>query len=234
MDLNEEICAMSWTIKWLKINTFLFGILIAFVSCKSDKDPVISSRVASLPYYQDPSFTPYWMDTSDAKLKGFHRIPSFSLFNQDGEQITEKDVDNHIYITDFFFSTCPGICPKMAENMTVIQDAFLEDSEILLISHTAMPIVDSVSVLKAYADDRGVVSNKWHLLTGDRKQLYDLGRKAYFIEEDLGLERSEEDFLHTENFVLIDKNRHIRGIYNGLNTTSIQQLITDVRTLKQE
>lgn len=118
--------------------------------------------------------------------------------------------------------------------MTMVQEAFLEDEEIMLLSHSVMPSWDSVPVLKAYAEEHGVNSQKWHLLTGDMEEIYNLGRAEYFVEEDLGFEKSSDDFLHTENFVLIDKQRHIRGIYNGLNKNSVQQLIADIRTLKQE
>jgi protein SCO1/2 len=122
----------------------------------------------------------------------------------------------------------------MTTNMAVLQETFFEDDEVLLLSHSVTPVTDSVPILKNYAETKGVNSNKWHLVTGDRQQIYNLGRKAYFVEEDLGEEKTEDDFLHTENFVLVDKNKHIRGIYNGLNKTSIQQLIADIETLKKE
>lgn len=118
--------------------------------------------------------------------------------------------------------------------MGLLQEEFLEDDEILLLSHSVMPVRDSVSVLKNYAEAKGIKSEKWHLVTGERQVIYGLGRNDYFVEEDLGLEKDPDDFLHTENFVLIDKNRHLRGIYNGLNKASLQQLIADVKTLKQE
>ncbi len=118
--------------------------------------------------------------------------------------------------------------------MTKIQEAFKEDSEIILLSHSVTPSVDSVSVLKDYADDHGVIDNKWHLVTGDKAEIYDLGRNQYFVENDLGIPKDINDFLHTENFLLVDKKRHIRGIYNGLNSASINQLITDVKALKNE
>lgn len=148
--------------------------------------------------------------------------------------MTEKSVKDKIFIADFFFTTCPGICPKMTANMNVLQQAFLDDDEILLLSHSVTPETDSVPVLAEYALKHNVNSAKWQLLTGDRTQIYKLGRSFYFVEEDLGIDKSEDDFLHTENFVLVDKNRHIRGIYNGLNTTSLQQLIADVKTLQKE
>ena len=154
--------------------------------------------------------------------------------NQDGEKVTEQTFLNSIYVTDFFFTTCPGICPKMAQNMALVAEAFKDDASVKILSHSVTPSIDSVSILKAYAHDRSINSKQWHLVTGDKKEIYDLGRYAYFVEEDLGREKSEDDFLHTENFVLIDKNRHIRGIYNGLNKSSVNQLIADIKTLQKE
>ncbi|MEL6813164.1 MAG: SCO family protein, partial [Bacteroidota bacterium] len=145
-----------------------------------------------------------------------------------------KTFENKIYVTDFFFTLCPGICPKMTANMSILQEEFKNDSHVLLLSHSVTPERDSISVLKEYALEHGVMSHTWHLVTGDRDEIYTLGRSSYFVEEDLGLVRSKDDFLHTENFVLIDKNKHIRGIYNGLNKGSIQQLIADIHTLKAE
>ena len=210
----------------------MFISLFLGLSCQ--KPIQKTSRVAILPFYKEATFTPYWLENNSDSLAYFHQIPAFQLTNQNGEAITEKTFTNKIYITDFFFTSCPGICPKMTKNMGVLQDAFLDDSNVLLLSHSVTPEFDSVSVLKNYANAKDVLDDKWHLVTGDRDHIYDLGRNAYFVEEDLGLEKDPDDFLHTENFVLIDKNRHIRGIYNGLNKTAIQQLITDVATLKLE
>ena len=192
------------------------------------------SRVERLPYYTDATFTPYWLDKNDKKLNDFHQISDFKLVNQNGDTITERTFEDKIYVTDFFFTICPGICPKMTNNMLVLQDEFKNDESVLLLSHSVTPMMDSVSVLKDYAESKGIISSKWHLVTGNRKHIYKLGRQDYFVEEDLGLEKDADEFLHTENFVLIDKNRHIRGIYNGLNSTSIQQLIADIETLKKE
>ncbi|MEM8891064.1 MAG: SCO family protein [Bacteroidota bacterium] len=192
------------------------------------------SRTAFLPYYEDASFTPKWLYPGMEAIQQLHQIPAFSLTNQEGEAFTEGDLSGKIYVADFFFTTCPGICPKMTANMSVLQEAFLDDPEIMLVSHSVTPELDSVEVLQRYAEEKGVISGKWQLLTGDREVIYDLGRNQYFVEEDLGLEKDLDDFLHTENFVLIDKNRNIRGIYNGLNKTAVRQLITDVKTLKEE
>ena len=121
----------------------------------------------------------------------------------------------------------------MTDNMRLIQAAFLTDPNVLLLSHSVTPSVDSVSVLKDYAKVKGVISSKWHLATGDKQLIYSLGRKSYFVEEDLGLQKQETDFIHTENFVLVDGDGHLRGIYNGLNKRSVNQLLEDIRTLKQ-
>lgn len=206
--------------------------LFAFFSCKNTNEK--QSRVETLPFYEEATFTPKWLTPNSIDLADFHRVSPFKLLNQEGETVTEKTFSNKIYITDFFFTTCPGICPKMTANMGLLQEEFLEDDEILLLSHSVMPVRDSVSVLKNYAEAKGIKSEKWHLVTGERQVIYGLGRNDYFVEEDLGLEKDPDDFLHTENFVLIDKNRHLRGIYNGLNKASLQQLIADVKTLKQE
>ncbi|KJD33239.1 electron transporter [Tamlana sedimentorum] len=193
-----------------------------------------TSRVDYLPYYEDEAFTPKWITPNTEAEKNFHKIPDFKLTNQLGETVTQKTFEDKIYIADFFFTTCPGICPKMTGNMFKIQAAFQNDPEVLLLSHSVMPSVDSVSVLKDYAKEYGVISGKWHLVTGDKFQIYRLGREAYFVENDLGEQKSIDDFLHTENFLLIDKNKHIRGIYNGLNRASVAQLITDIKALKLE
>ncbi|WCO00647.1 SCO family protein [Psychroserpens ponticola] len=204
------------------------------MGCKESTTSNKTSRVAALPFYKEATFTPHWLDATSEAADIIHRIPSFNLINQLGEEVTEKTFKDKIYIADFFFTTCPGICPKMTANMMVLQEEFINNNDILLLSHSVTPETDSVSILKHYAETKGIIDRKWHLVTGDRKQIYDLGRQAYFAEEDLGVNKTEDDFLHTENFVLIDKNRHIRGIYNGLNKTSVQQLIADVKTLQKE
>ncbi|MGB1314284.1 MAG: SCO family protein [Bizionia paragorgiae] len=214
-----------------KINLVLLVIIL--FNCKGVTEEN-NSRVEALPYYNDASFTPNWLTNTSDDLIGFHKVPNFSFVNQDGQKVTHETFENKIYITDFFFTSCSGICPKMTANMSLIQEAFINDDEVLLLSHSVTPEKDSVPVLKRYGETKGVISNKWHLVTGDRQQIYDLGRKTYFVEEDLGEFKTDDDFLHTENFVLVDKNKHIRGIYNGLNKTAIQQLIADVKTLKKE
>lgn len=218
-------------------NILLFVLCILFcLSCKEKSTPTIlkekDSRVATLPYYNEATFTPIWLQ--EQIPDSIHRVPEFTLINQLGDTISQNTFEDKIYITDFFFTFCPGICPKMTKNMRVIQDAFINDNDVLLLSHSVTPKHDTPEKLLQYAEVNNVISDKWHLATGDKEKIYDLGRNHYFVEEDLGLEKSKDEFLHTENFILVDKNSHIRGIYNGLNKASINQLIADVKTLQKE
>ena len=220
-------------------NCICLFLLVCFISCKKEikKENIKvmeTSRVEYLPYFGDESFTPHWITPGSDEEKKFHKIPDFKLTNQSGDTITQKTFDEKIYVVDFFFTSCPGICLKMTNNMSKIQEAFKDDSEVLILSHSVTPTIDSVSVLKTYANKYAVMDNKWHLVTGNKVEIYNLGRDHYFVENDLGEAKSMEDFLHTENFLLIDKNKHIRGIYNGLNRSSIAQLITDIKALKKE
>ena len=214
-------------------NFFLLLFILVIIGCKNNKKETVSSRVSVLPYYNEASFTPKWIATKSAILKSFHKIPYFSLTNQDGKNITHKTFEEKIYVANFFFTTCPGICPRMTTNMDIIQQEFIKDTSVLLLSHSVTPTIDSVAQLKKYALDKNISKN-WHLVTGDKKEIYNLGRQAYFVEEDLGTPKGIDDFLHTENFVLVDKNKHIRGIYNGLNRNAVQQLIADIKTLQRE
>jgi len=202
---------------------YLILITFLMLSCKENKK--------YLPYYDTPDFTPKW-DIKNKTL--FHTIRPFNLISQENRIFTEKDIDGKICVADFFFTTCPGICPKMTKSMSNIQKEFINDDEVLLLSHSVTPEKDSVSVLKKYALEKNVNFKRWKLLTGNKNEIYDLGRKYYFVEEDEGIKKGNDVFLHTENFILIDKQRHIRGIYNGLDPNSINNLINDIKILKLE
>jgi len=188
----------------------------------------------SLPFYDSPEFTPRWIAPNTPQLDGLHQIPEFSFVDQDGQTITEETFSNRIYVANFFFTTCPGICPMIRSKLSKVQDQFLDDDRVSIVSHSIRPTTDTMSILQEYAKKHGVVSGKWHLLTGDKNAIYKLARSAYFANEDLGSIQKTNDFLHTENVLLIDNNRHIRGIYNGLNSTSMNHLIDDIATLKAE
>lgn len=203
-------------------NIIVFILLCFLFSCKEKK--------RKLPYYDTADFTPKW---AIKDKNNFHTIRQFNLTDQEDKAFTEKNLAGKICVADFFFTYCPGICPKMAVSMKALQEEFINDDDVLLISHSVMPAKDSVARLKKYAADKGVKYYKWRLLTGDKFEIYDLGRKYYYVEEDLGKKNDTSVFLHTENFVLIDKERHIRGIYNSLDNNSMTALKNDIDILKQ-
>ena len=187
-----------------------------------------------LPYYDSAEFTPKWLKSDTLELESFHKIPEFTFSNQDGDVVTQATFDHKIYIASFFFSTCPGICPDVRSQLFKVQENYLNDDEVLLLSHSIRPTTDTVEILQTYAKENDVVSKKWHLVTGDKELIYTLAKDYYFADEDLGEIENKESFLHTENLLLIDQNKHIRGIYNGLNSVSVNHLIDDIKLLKKE
>jgi len=184
-----------------------------------------------LPVYQPADFNPELVDASLQYIKKYHTIADFSLTNQNGQTITQKDYEGKIYVADFFFTTCPSICPIMTKNMATIQTEILDDDEVLLLSHSVTPEIDSVAQLKKYALEKGVVDAKWNLVTGDKKQIYELARKSYLAVKDDG-DGGPYDMIHTENFMLIDKEKRIRGTYDGTNPEEIETLLKDLAILK--
>ena len=173
------------------------------------------------------------VDSTIQHIKRFHKIDDFSLINQNNEVVTNETHDGKIYVADFFFTTCPGICPIMKDNMIDIQKEFINDNQVLLLSHTVTPEIDSVDILKDYSIDNGIIDSKWNLVTGDKKQIYNLARKSYLVAEDIESD-IKYDMIHTENFVLVDPNRRIRGFYDGTNFESMERLIEDIYILKKE
>lgn len=170
----------------------------------------------------------------DASLQGIskkHKVKDFELINQNGETITQNNYKDKIYVADFFFSSCPTICPIMTNNMAKIQKEFIEDKDILLLSLSVTPKFDSVPKLKEYATKNGVLDAKWNVTTGDKKHIYELARKSYFAATDSG-DGGEEDFIHTSSFVLVGKNKQIRGVYDGIDDDEIQRLINDIKILR--
>lgn len=191
----------------------------------------MSALAADLPYYNSAEFTPHWLSQDDPTLAEFHKIGSFELANQFGETVSSADVAGRIYVASFFFSTCPGICPAIRSKLSQVQAHFANDSELLILSHSIRPEIDTPEILRAYAESNNVVGERWHLLTGERQALYHLARNSYFANEDLGEVQSNDDFLHTESLLLIDRNGRIRGVYNGLSTSSVGHLIADIEQL---
>ena len=186
-----------------------------------------------LPIYQPAMVNYELVDSSLQHVKKYHKIAPFSLTNQNGATITQKAYENKIYVADFFFTTCPTICPKMTANMGLLQEALKENDQVGLLSFSVTPQIDSVAQLKKYALEKGVIDSKWNLLTGDKKQIYELARKSYLAVKNDG-DGGPHDMIHTENFVLVDPEKRIRGFYDGTDTVAMETLLSDIELLQQE
>lgn len=212
---------------FLKISYCL--ITIFFISCSSKIEN------ESLPYYNTPEFTPeFFTSQSDAQKKISHTIVNFSMTDQYGKLITEKDIEGKIHIANFIFTSCGSICPVMTNNMKAVQETFKNNDGVVILSYSVTPWIDSIPRLKSFAANHDITSLNWHLLTGSKGEIYRLARQSYFAEEDLGFSKDSTDFLHTEHILLVDKSKRIRGIYNGTLQLEIEQLIKDITILTKE
>jgi len=186
-----------------------------------------------LPIYQPDMVNAELVDSSKQYVRKYHKIADFNLTNQNGETITEEFYKDKIYIADFFFTTCLTICPIMTDHMVEIQEKIKDDKDVFLLSHTVFPVSDSVPVLKKYAEEKGVIDEKWNLVTGDKKEIYDLARKSYLATKSQG-DAGPYDMIHTENFILVDRKSQIRGFYDGTDPEAIETLMKDLKILKAE
>lgn len=187
----------------------------------------------SLPIYNPADVNPELVDSTIQYKSKYHTIADFSFVNQNGDTITQKNYEGKIYVADFFFTTCGSICPKMTTNLAEVQKAVLNNPNVMLLSHTVFPETDSIPVLKAYAIKHGVVDSKWNLVTGDKKEIYTMARKSYLAVK-LGRPDQLYDMVHTENFVLVDQKRRVRGFYDGTNKEEIKRLLEDIEFLSKE
>jgi protein SCO1/2 len=188
----------------------------------------------SLPYYNTANFEPIFLKNNESVEKSIpHKIESFTLLNQDGVDFGSENLKGKIHVANFIFTSCTHICPKMTTNMTAVENEFLDDSELTLVSYTVTPWIDSPEVLKRYKEEFTQNSNNWIFLTGKKAEIYSIARKSYFAEEEIGFTKDSTDFLHTEHFLLVDKSLRIRGIYNGTLGLEMEQLIKDINTLKK-
>ncbi len=186
-----------------------------------------------LPVYQPAMVAPELVDESIQYVKKYHTIAPFSMTNQNGETITEQDYDNVIYVADFFFTTCPSICPIMTKNMAMLQEKLTQFPNVKLLSYSVTPKIDSVAQLKRYALQNKVDDNRWNLVTGSKKEIYQLARKSYLVVKDDG-DGGPFDMIHTENFVLVDKQKRIRGYYDGTQAAAMEEILNDIAVLIQE
>ncbi|WP_246474397.1 SCO family protein [Arenibacter arenosicollis] len=183
-----------------------------------------------LPVYNPSDFNPELVDISLQKTAKDHTVANFELINQNGKSITQEDYKDKIYIVDFFFTNCPSICPVMTNNMVELQNKFLNNDEVMFLSLSVTPTIDSIPVLRKYATDKGVIDSKWNITTGNKKHIYELARKSFFAVVEQG-DGGLQDFIHTPNFILVDKKKQIRGIYDGTNSEEIERLIKDINVL---
>ncbi len=193
--------------------------LSVLLSCRPEQPKML------LPVYGEKTYS--------GKDTVYHTISAFSLTNQYGETVDSRTIKGKIVVSNFFFATCQSICPEMSTNLVVVQEAFKDDDSLLILSHSVNPLHDTVEVLQGYAQTYGAKKNKWHLLTGDKKQIYDLAKYSYLVNalEDDG---TPEGFLHSELFLLVDTQGRLRGMYDGTNKTQVSKLIEDIRLLKKE
>ncbi|MDG2431906.1 SCO family protein [Flavobacterium sp.] len=187
----------------------------------------------SLPIYNPSDVNPELVDSTVQYISKYHTIADFSFTNQNGKTITQKDYEGKIYVADFFFTTCTSICPKMTSNLVEVQKAIRNMPDVLLLSHTVFPEVDNVAALKAYAIEKGVDDKKWNLVTGDKKEIYTMARKSYLAVK-MGKPDELYDMVHTENFVLVDAKKRVRGFYDGTKKEDIARLIEDITFLTKE
>ncbi len=188
----------------------------------------------SLPFFASQDFTPNWIKPGSNELQSFHTIPDFRFTNQDGKQVSSETYRGKIYVASFFFSLCPGICSPVNLNLMRVQDEFLKDDQVRILSHTITPETDTVPILNDYATKRSIDSQRWDLVTGNKAAIFTLAKKGYFANDDMGKSERPGDLQHTENIVLVDQNRYIRGVYNGLSSRAMLDLIEDIKVLKAE
>ena len=207
-----------------------FGVLLVFSAVTIFLFYSALKPAKSLPIFNPSDVNPELVDTTVQYISKYHTISDFSFTNQNGKSITQKDYEGKIYVADFFFTSCKSICPKMTTNLVEVQKAFLDNPKVKLLSFSVMPYIDSVSVLKEYAKINSVIDSKWNLVTGDKKAIYAMARKSYLAVKQ-GKPEELYDMVHTENFVLVDSKRRIRGFYDGTKKEEIQRLIEDINWL---
>ena len=221
-----------WELKIVKMYRIVFLLFssILLVSCLNNKVDLID-----LPYYNKPDFTPIFIaDKSEVETKIKHTIADFSFLDQDSTLISQKAIEGKIHIANFIFTTCGSICPKMTTNLKIVNDSLKKHSDIVLLSYSVTPWIDTPSVLKKYKAKNEITNANWHFLTGSKNDIYKLARTSYFAEEDIGFSKDSTEFLHTEHFILVDKSKRIRGIYNGTLTLEMQQMLDDIKTLENK
>ncbi len=218
---------ISKSVKYYAIGVIIFSVAFLYIAYQLLKPQ------KTLPIYNPSDVNPELVDSTVQHVSKYHTIADFKFTNQNGETVTQKNYEGKIYVADFFFTTCPTICPIMQDNMVVLQQEFKDNPNVMLLSHTVMPHIDSVPVLKKYAIEKGVIDSKWNLVTGDKKDIFYIARKSYLAVK-TETEGELYDMVHTENFILVDEQKRVRGFYDGTNKEEIKRLIEDIRFLLEE
>ena len=205
----------------------VFFIVFSIVAISSFN--YVQNPQKKLPIYSPSMVSDELVEEDLRYIKKYHRISDFSLINQNGDSVTQNNYKNKIYVADFFFTTCPDICPIMTGNMLYLQEN-LKDTNVMLASFSVTPEIDNVEVLKKYSIDKGVNDSNWNLMTGEKKQIYNLARKSYLVAKAMP-DGNNHGMIHTENFVLVDKEKRIRGYYDGTNFEEMDELLEDIQIL---
>jgi len=212
-----------------RIVFFLIKILlvVCIVGCSSD--------ATQIPYYNTPDFTPIFLsENQELKNAITHQISDFSFVNQNKQIITNKEIEGKVHVANFMFTSCTSICPDMTGNMKLVEEAFFNDERVAVLSYSVTPWIDTPDKLLDYVKFNDIKTNNWHFLTGSKNDIYSLARESYFAEESIGFSKDSTDFLHTEYFILVDKNKRIRGVYNGTLMLESKQVVEDIKILLEE
>ena len=212
--------------EWLKI-----GVLILVFVVGSTAAYQILQPKPRLPIYNPSDLNPAVVDDDLERVGRGHRIGDFDFVDQWGNKADSSLLQGKIYVADFFFTTCPTICIDMGANFQRIQETYKDEDRFHLVSHTVMPEIDTVEVMHAYGERMGAIKGKWHLLTGEKRELYRMARREYFAVMEQGTSFDEHDFIHTENVILVDEKKRIRGFYDGTSDLDIDRLIGDIQIL---
>lgn len=212
-----------------RIVYLLVSSILLFSCCSKSEDSF------ELPYYNEPDFKPIFLSNeSDVNKRITHRIQGFSFLNQDSLVITQQNIEGKVHVANFIFTKCGVVCPVLTKNLKIVSDSLKSEKDLVFLSYSVTPWIDFPSVLNSYKTKNNIQNSNWHFLSGSKSEIYSLARKSYFAEEDIGFAKDSSAFLHTEHFILVDKNKRIRGVYNGTLSFDMQQLIEDIKILKAE
>ena len=202
-------------------------LLTIFLNCNNQPN--------SLPYYNSPDFTPYFLNRSN-EIKSIisHKIGNFKAKSHQLNNFSKESLKGKVHIANFMFTSCTNICPIMTNNLKIVSEAYKNHPEFLMISFSVTPWIDSIPKLQSFAKSYGITAKNWHLLNGKKSEIYRLARKSYFAEKNFGYSKDSTEFLHTEHVILVDRKLRIRGIYNSTLKLEMNQLVEDIGLLIED